>query len=331
MKRLRFLTLPQAAQKALKEIGIAADERGISAWLVGGMVRDLLLGRPSVDIDVVVEGHGIAFAGILAQRLGGKFLAHKRFGTAVIDLKENFKIDVVTARRETYVRPGVLPDVFPGQISDDLFRRDFTINAVAASLSATSLGEIRDDFDGIDDLEAGLIRIMHYRSFVDDPTRILRAIRYEKRFGFQIEPRTLSALKMACQEDAFKTITPVRYFNEFRRILEEKDPLPVLRRLRSLDGIRFFVFGPAEERALVKIISRQGKAGGLLRCDPNRWHARLAAFMLYVDKKKAEELLLLFSLPRGDRGKVQNCLSFLQGSDVFNGLQGRKASIVKVR
>ena len=184
MKRLRFSALPQGTQKVLKEIGIAADERGLSAWLVGGMVRDLLLGQPSVDIDVVVEGEGIAFAGILAQRLGGEFLAHKRFGTAVIDLKENCKIDVVTARRETYFRPGVLPEVFPGQISDDLFRRDFTINAIATSLNARTTGEVRDDFDGIEDLEAGLIRIMHYRSFVDDPTRILRAVRYEKRFAF---------------------------------------------------------------------------------------------------------------------------------------------------
>jgi tRNA nucleotidyltransferase (CCA-adding enzyme) len=319
MKRLRFSTLPHGSQKVLKEIGIAADERGGTAWLVGGMVRDLLLGRPSLDIDVVVEGEGIAFAGILAQRLGGSFLAHKRFGTAVIGLKENFKIDVVTSRRETYVRPGVLPEVFPGQISDDLFRRDFTINAIAASLNARTAGEIRDDFDGIEDLEAGLIRIMHYRSFVDDPTRILRAVRYEKRFGFQIEPRTLSALKVACQEDAFKTITPVRYFNEFRRILEEKDPLPALRRLRSLDGIRYLMFGPAEERALSKVVSRQGKAGGLLQCDPYRWHARLAAFMLYVDKRKVEQLLLLFSLPRGDKAKMQHCLSFLQSSGMFNG------------
>lgn len=319
MKKIRFSALPPGTQKVLKEIGVAADERGLSAWLVGGMVRDLLLGQPSVDIDVVVEGEGISFAGILAQRLNGTFLAHKRFGTAVIALKDNLKIDVVTARRETYVRPGVLPEVFPGQISDDQFRRDFTINAIAASLNAGSVGEIRDDFDGIEDLEAGLIRIMHYRSFVDDPTRILRAVRYEKRFGFKIEPRTLSALKVACQEDAFKSISPVRYFNELRRILEEKDPLPALRRLRSLDGIRYVMFGPAEERALSKVIGRQGKAGGILKCDPNRWHARLAAFLLYIDKRKQDEIQLLFNLPRGDKGKMLHCLSFMQSSGMFNG------------
>jgi tRNA nucleotidyltransferase (CCA-adding enzyme) len=319
MKRLKFAMLPRDAQKVLKEIGIAADERGLSAWLVGGMVRDLILGRPSVDIDVVVEGDGIAFAGILAQRLGGKFLAHKRFGTASIDLERSFKLDVVTARRETYARPGILPEVFPGQISDDLFRRDFTINAIASSLNGRRSGEIRDDFDGLEDLEAGLVRIMHYRSFVDDPTRILRAVRYEKRFSFQIEPRTLAALKVACREDAFKTITPVRYFNEFRRILDEKDPLPALRRLRSLDGIRYLIFGPAEERALVKVVNCQKKAGGILRCDPGRWHARLAAFVLYMNKKRMDQLMLQFNLPRGDKGKIRQCLSFLQASGKFNG------------
>jgi tRNA nucleotidyltransferase (CCA-adding enzyme) len=326
MKRLKFGRLPRDAQKVLKEIGIAADERGLSAWLVGGMVRDLILGRPSVDIDVVVEGDGIAFAGILAQRLGGRFLAHKRFGTASIDLDKSFKLDVVTARRETYARPGILPEVFPGQISDDLFRRDFTINAVAASLNGRRVGELRDDFDGIEDLEAGLVRIMHYRSFVDDPTRILRAVRYEKRFGFKIEPRTLAALKVACQEDAFKSISPVRYFNEYRRILEEKDPLPALRRLRSLDGIRYLIFGPAEERALVKIVNDQQKAGGVLRCDPDRWHARLAAFMLYTSTKRLDDLMLQFNLPRVEKGKVAQCLFFLRASGKFNGSQQKPAS-----
>jgi tRNA nucleotidyltransferase (CCA-adding enzyme) len=327
MKRLKFSRLPRDAQKLLREIGVAADERGLSAWLVGGMVRDLFLGRVSVDIDVVVEGGGIAFAGILAQRLGGRFVAHQRFGTATIDLENSFKLDIVTARRETYARPGILPEVFPGQLSDDLFRRDFTINAVAVSLNARTVGEVRDDFDGLEDLKGGLVRIMHYRSFVDDPTRILRAVRYEKRFGFQIEPRTLAALKIACLEDAFKTVTPVRYFNEFRRILEEKDPLPALRRLRSLDGVRYFIFGPAEERALAKVVSLQGKAGGILECDPERWHARLAAFLLYVDKRRREQILLELNCARSDKGKIEHCLSFMQGSGMFNGPRSKKTVV----
>ncbi len=317
IKSLKFSKLPPLVQDVLDEIGAAADERRLSAWLVGGMVRDILLGRTSIDVDVVVEGDGMAFAGILAQRLKGECLVHKRFGTAAISLADGIKVDIVTARRETYVRPGALPDVFPGQLADDLFRRDFTVNAIAASLNSASFAEVRDDFDGEADIENGLIRIMHYRSFVDDPTRILRAVRYEKRFGFQMETRTLSAFKVACQEDAFRFITPVRYFNEFRRILDEVDPLPALRRLRTLDGIRYLSFGADEEKALGKVVMRQAKEEKERQKDVQIWHARLAAFFLFLDKKKSDELMLLFNLARADRGRVLQCVSFFQNSGML--------------
>jgi len=227
MHKLSFKKLPKDIQTLLADIGARADAAGVSVFLVGGMVRDIILDKPSIDVDVVVEGDGIAFAMVLGKAWKAGVLPHRKFGTAVVTRKDGMKVDVVTARRETYAHPGALPDVIPGQLSDDLFRRDFTINAVAVSLNAGDFGVIRDDFDGINDIKDGLVRIMNYRSFIDDPTRILRAVRYEKRFGFKCEPRTLSALKEAIEENSFRFISGVRYFNEFRRILQEEDPKPV--------------------------------------------------------------------------------------------------------
>ncbi|MBF0123221.1 MAG: CCA tRNA nucleotidyltransferase [Candidatus Omnitrophica bacterium] len=324
MEKIRFDKLPQDVRSVLQQITLAADGKGVSVWLVGGMVRDLLLGRSSFDIDIVVEGDGVAFAGLLTKRLGGESLIHRRFGTVAIDLPNGLKVDVVTARRELYAHPGALPDVIFAQLSDDLFRRDFTINAVAASLNAVDLGVIRDDFDGVADLKKGLVRIMHYRSFVDDPTRIIRAVRYKKRFGFKLEARTLSALKTACHEDVFMTITPVRYFNEFKRILDEDDPSSALRRLRVLDGLRYFSFGQVEERLLDKIVRSQATVFSYQESWSDVRLLRLAGLLCFLDKPRVDQLMVLFNMPKSDKQKILEFLHFLRVPDMLGRLKTRE-------
>lgn len=301
MKNISFKKLPAHVQALLVEMGVKAEAKGWPVFLVGGMVRDIILEIPSIDIDVVVEGDGVSFAEGLAAGWGVQALVHRKFGTAAIVNKDGIKIDIVTARREVYARPGALPDVITGHCADDLFRRDFSINAVAVSLMPGELGLIRDDFDGIRDITQGLIRIMHQRSFIDDPTRILRAVRYEKRFGFKFESRTLAALKEALEENAFRAITPVRYFNEFKRILQEKDPRPALRRLATLEGLRFFVFDNRTESRLRSVMRSDVSAD-------RRWVALFAAMIEPLDRASLDELLASFNMTRGDKKSVLRAL-----------------------
>ncbi|MBF0570053.1 MAG: hypothetical protein HQL18_04695, partial [Candidatus Omnitrophica bacterium] len=162
-------------------------------------------------------------------------------------------------------------------------------------------------------------------SFVDDPTRILRAVRYEKRFHFRIEPRTLSALKMACQEDAFVSITPVRYFNDFKRILQEADPVPPLRRLRFVDGLRYFTFGALEEKLLDKIVKSQCTTSDFHKEGCEDWIPRLAGLLALLDQRRAEELLTLFNVSRHERQNIMQFLHFLHVPDMLVRLRQKSA------
>ena len=205
----------------------AASARGQWLYIVGGAVRDLLLGRPIVDLDLVVEGNAIALARHLAGARGETVVAHRRFGTATFRLGD-FSIDVVTARSETYSRPGALPTVRPGTIGDDLLRRDFTVNAMAIPLGAGSPGDILDPHGGRDDLARGLIRVLHQGSFIDDATRIMRALRYEGRLGFQVEEETYSLMRDNVA--MLGTISGDRVRRELELILGEDAPEHILRR-----------------------------------------------------------------------------------------------------
>ncbi len=297
LKKLDLKKLSPDIYQLLVDIGARADARGLPVFLVGGMVRDLILGIKSRDVDIVVEGDGIRFATELATRWAAKLLVHKKFSTAVIERGDGLKVDVVMARRESYARPGALPDVVSGNIADDLFRRDFTVNAVAVLLNRGEFGVVQDDFDGYADICNKLIRIMHYRSFIDDPTRILRAVRYEKRLGFKFEPRTLSVLKQALDENAFSSVTPARYFGELKRILQEEDPRAALRRLALLDGLRFFVYNPAVESAFKEVLN-----GGLK--GDERWMKFFSVLISSLDLESAEELLASFNISRQEKKKI---------------------------
>jgi len=215
----------------IQRAGALAAEHQLGIYLVGGVVRDILLGRANSDLDLVVEGSAIKLAEALAGEVGGRLVVHRRFGTAKI-CTGNLTIDLAMARAETYARPGALPSVRPGSIRDDLARRDFTVNAIALRLGPTNLGNLVDPFDGQKDLDSKLIRILHDRSFIDDATRMLRAVRYEQRFGFRLEAATEKLLRQNVV--MLRTISGDRTRHELELILKEERPEKALERAGDL-------------------------------------------------------------------------------------------------
>ena len=166
--------------------------------VVGGAVRDALLGRPAgPELDLVVEGDALALARRLGRRLNGRVVTHPRFGTAAVELPHGAQVDVVTARRETYPRPGALPEVAPGTLADDLARRDFTVNAVAQRLSGAGAGDLVDPHGGVGDAAAGIVRALRPDAFAEDPSRLVRAARYAARLGFMLDGQTAAAAREA--------------------------------------------------------------------------------------------------------------------------------------
>ena len=223
--------LPQQILKLVRDAGGKASELGQEVYLVGGAVRDLFLGRANFDLDLVIEGDAIRLAQELAKDSQAKLTVHPRFGTAKLSYTD-FSLDLATARRETYSQPGALPTVQPGNLTDDLRRRDFSINAMALCLTPQRFGELVDLYHGKDDLDNHLIRILHPNSFIDDATRILRGLRYEQRLDFKLEPETAELLR----RDAamLDTISGDRIRHELELILKEDQPERVLRRADEL-------------------------------------------------------------------------------------------------
>jgi len=248
--------LPVSRLALLKVVAGQAQAINLAVYLVGGIVRDLLLGRSGQDFDVVVEGDAIALAKRLAAEYGGRIVAHSRFGTATWRFDEENEafmrrlgldaasrhpdlprsLDLVSARSETYARPGALPTVSFDGLQPDLLRRDFTINAMALRLDAPHYGELYDDWGGLADLERGLVRVLHPLSFIDDPTRMYRAVRFEQRFGFQIEPATLGLLSEAI--GYVEKVSGQRLRHELDLILSEEKAISMLKRLDALSLLR---------------------------------------------------------------------------------------------
>jgi len=217
----------------LTAIGKVADEMNYPAYAVGGFVRDLFLYRTNEDIDVVVEGDGIAFAREFARQEKARVHTHAKFGTAVIIFPDGFKIDVASARMEYYRFPAALPVVEMSSIKLDLFRRDFTVNTLAIQLNPNKFGTLIDFFAAQKDIKEKTIRVLHNLSFVEDPTRVFRAIRFEQRFGFSIGKLTAGLIENAVRMDFFKRLSGKRVFAELRLILEEDNPTPAVVRLHE--------------------------------------------------------------------------------------------------
>jgi tRNA nucleotidyltransferase (CCA-adding enzyme) len=212
----------------------AASESYDGVYLVGGTVRDILLGEPNFDVDIAVEGDAIGLARSVADALGGRVRAHSKFGTAVVVYGDDERIDVVTARTEFYDAPAALPSVEHATIREDLFRRDFTINAMAVSLKGEDFGRLVDPFHGRRDLEAKTIRVLHNLSFIDDPTRIFRAIRYESRYGFRMDEHSQRLARGTIEMGLVGDLSSARLRDELFALLEEGDAGASILRLAEL-------------------------------------------------------------------------------------------------
>jgi len=209
---------------------------GFPIYIVGGFVRDLLLGHPSLDFDLVVEGDAIKLANSLASKYRGKVTSHEKFRTAKWSAGHDLLIDLISARSEIYKHPAALPTVMMGTISDDLHRRDFTINTLTIRLDGNHFGELHDKLGGLDDLQHRLVRVLHPRSFLDDPTRMYRAVRYEQRYDFKITEETQALIPEACK--LIEKLSAQRIRHELDSILDERNAALMLARLDELGLLR---------------------------------------------------------------------------------------------
>lgn len=242
--------LPQAHLVLLKKIAEMAYEMHSAAYIVGGFVRDLIMGRPSLDFDIVVEGDAILLARHLQNQFGGKLVIHHQFGTAKWEIREIAEdlcrdlglgyhqeelpefLDLISARTEFYEHPTALPTVERSSIKQDLHRRDFTINTLALRLDGRYYGDLYDFWGGLGDLQKGVVRVLHSLSFVDDPTRMMRAVRFEQRFGFKIDQRTLQLMDEA--RPLVRQVSGDRLRHELNLMLEEENAVEMLERLQQL-------------------------------------------------------------------------------------------------
>ncbi len=227
--------LPSKVVDLLRSAGAVAEGLGMSAYVVGGFVRDLVMRIDNLDVDIVIEGDGIEFAEAFARENPCRVRPHHKFGTAVLVFPDGFKVDVATARVEYYLEPAALPTVEYSSIKQDLYRRDFTINTLAVRLNAPVFGELIDFYGAQRDIKERVLRVLHSLSFVEDPSRILRASRFERRFGFIIGRHTLNLIRNAVRLDLIGRLPKPRLFGELELILKEEDPTAILRRLSEFN------------------------------------------------------------------------------------------------
>jgi len=230
---------PVKIQNLLMEFGRVGDALGYSVYAVGGFVRDLLMRVENLDVDIVVEGDGIKLAEEFERKFPCRIRTHKKFGTAIIFFSDGLKIDVATARLEVYDSPAALPTVESSSIKMDLSRRDFTMNTLAIQLNPKGFGELIDFFGGIRDIKEKVIRVLHNLSFVEDPTRVFRAIRFEQRLEFQIGKHTQNLMKNVVKMGFMDRLSGGRVLSELILILREDNPIPSLNRMKDFDLLRF--------------------------------------------------------------------------------------------
>lgn len=233
---------PAEIYAILKLAGEIADQLGINAYLVGGSVRDLLRSEQNLDIDIVVEGNGISFAKAFGRKLNAKVKTHERFGTAKI-ITDNLKLDVATARTEYYESPASLPKVETSSIKKDLYRRDFTINTLAVKLNLKDFGLLIDFFGGQRDLREKIIRVIHNLSFIEDPTRAFRAIRFSERFGFKLSKHTGTLIKSTLKLNLFSRLSGARLYEELLLAFNETEPVKTLKTLSEFGLLKVIHLG----------------------------------------------------------------------------------------
>jgi len=283
LKELLKKRVPQKIMDILVEAGKLACRMGWSIFIVGGFVRDLLLGNENLDIDLVIEGDGIFYAKKLAEKLETCVTLHTDFGTATLNLSENFRLDIATSRREFYPRPAALPRVKPAPLREDLFRRDFTVNAMAISIDPSDFGRLIDFFGGKRDLENHRVRVLHPESFMDDPTRIFRAIKFEQRYGFRLDETTERLLKQALKRGVFQHLSGKRIKEELIQVLEEDRPERNIRRMQELGVLKVIHPGicltSSREEILDQLVDMIARYEVLTGKRSRRWLIRLSVLL----------------------------------------------------
>lgn len=319
--------LPNELVGFLKQAGEVAAGRGEAVYLVGGAVRDLLLDKTNIDIDLAVEGDAIAFAEELIKGEGGKITIHRQFNTAKISWHE-WSVDLATSRRESYSRPGALPTVKPSPLDDDLFRRDFTINAMAVDLNPQSYGRLIDPYSGRKDLGQGFLRVLHEKSFIDDSTRIWRGLRYEQRLDFCLEADTLKLL----QRDIamLDSISGDRIRYELECILDEELPEKVLQRAGELGALERLNPALEDDGWLADKYNNARQISLPNKPPPNLYMALLA---YNLTDKEREQFISYLRLPRaaartlrdssGIRAKIKElAVAAIKPSRIYHLLHG---------
>ncbi len=300
-KRLRMVNnflrerLSKHLMKTLVQLGETASQLDCSAYVVGGFVRDLFLYRKNEDIDVVIEGNGIAFAKTFAQAFGARTHTHQKFGTAVIIFPDGFKIDIASARMEYYQFPASLPVVEMSSIKMDMFRRDFTINTLAIQLNPGKFGRLIDFFSAQKDIKDKTLRVLHNLSFVEDPTRVFRALRFEQRFDFTIGKLTSSLIDNAVKMEFFKRLAGKRVYAELKLILKEENPAPTIIRLMDYDLLKVIHPGIIIESDLKHLLDTTKKVTDwhdLLFIDEpyERWAVFFMALIRHTDLQTTHEI-----------------------------------------
>ncbi len=302
--------LPAELKIVIHRVQDLSQKLRMPAYLVGGALRDLIQGVKNCDLDITVEGSGLVFARHLAKKLKAELREHERFGTATLILPNGLKVDIATSRREEYPYPAALPQVTFGSLKDDLGRRDFTINALALSLSGVQKNELIDPFCGRDDLSGGCIRIMHDLSFQDDPTRILRAVRFAVRFNFKIQPHTLKLLKAAVGQGWMDKVHPHRMRDELILILKEKNPHAVLKQLSGLGALSFISPGLKVDQAMAGLCKAIAKESSwFVKNFPGRrrldtWLIYFAGLLRGFAPDKIEAIMQRLGFSIGDQKRV---------------------------
>jgi tRNA nucleotidyltransferase (CCA-adding enzyme) len=330
----------------LRQIGKVADTLGCNAYAVGGFVRDLFLYRSDEDLDVVVEGDGIAFARRYAQMTAARVHTHDKFGTAVIIYPDGFKIDVASARMEYYKFPAALPVVEMSSIKLDLYRRDFTINTLAIQLNPDRFGILIDFFNAQKDIKEKSIRVLHNLSFVEDPTRVFRALRFEQRFGFSIGRLTAGLIQNAVAMDFFRELSGRRVFSELKLILQEENPTAAITRLSDFDLLKVVHPSLMCDNHLLTLLNaaRQVLAWyDLLFLGESymKWAVYFLALIQRCDPQTVQEICRRFELPPrmekifiAGKAKAEDCLNWMgrnlpvDNSTIYRKLAGLQTELI---
>ncbi|MFH0839179.1 MAG: CBS domain-containing protein [Candidatus Omnitrophota bacterium] len=301
--------VPKVIMNRLKLIGMLSQKSNYHSFLVGGFVRDFLLGVKNFDLDIVVEADAIRFARLFADTVNGALVTYEKFGTATVIMKDKSKVDFATAREEYYEYPAALPTVEFGTIKQDLFRRDFTINAMAVRLNKENFGELLDFFGGLKDLKNRKVKVLHKISFIDDPTRIFRAVRFEQRYNFKIEPYTENLIKNAIELKMFERISKQRLREELILILSEDNPIKAIRRMAQLNEIRFIHPAIKFNKEMLGLLHSAHKVvgwfeSGYAKRKLERW---LIYFMVLINgltKRQLDEVITKFVFKKGDSKRL---------------------------